>query len=201
MRAFIAAPLQPVMTHRLMQMQQALTTALPSFRAMAWQNLHLTLVFLDDQSPEVLEETAKRMLSVGVGMKPFSAPLAGWQLLGRGQRRRPLCLEVAALPQLLELQRRLSDMTARLGIVSERRRYRPHLTLGRMPPPLPRQELLAPLLGEPPQRLEIDRIALYSSQLLPNGAEHKLLAEAGFNKAKGGNNRKTRTEGGADSNL
>ncbi len=122
MRAFIAAPLQPAMSKRLRRLQEGLSAALPTFKPLDLQNLHLTLFFLGDQSSEVLEETAKLMLSIGAEVESFCAPLGGLQLLGGGPHRRPLCLAVSAAPQLHELQRKLNNMVSQLGIVLERRR-------------------------------------------------------------------------------
>lgn len=179
-RAFVAAPLPTELAAPLQQLQTTLAAQVSGFRPMPLANLHLTLVFLGDQSTQTLEEIAALMLSVGGRTRPFAAPFRDLQLAGRGHHRRPLCLEIAPVAQLIELQRRLSRRIARLGIEPERRRYWPHLSLGRTTPPLLPPEQRQRLLASAPRQIRIERVCLYSSHLQPGGAQHEVLATAEF---------------------
>ncbi len=150
---------------------------LTEFRPLAPENLHLTLLFLGDQRPEKLDEIADIMLSICGQVRPFEISFTGWQLAGRGTRKRPLCLKVTAEPELLELQYKLNCEITRSGVHLTQRQFWPHLTLGRTPP-LPQAEKLEQLWAEVPQKIVSDRVNLYQSRLLPQGAVHTLIQGA-----------------------
>ncbi len=174
-RAFIAAPLSEEILGRLGELQQQLCAQLPEFRPTAGRNLHLTLNFLDRRSPQELEEISRIMLSIGGQTGSIRALSADLQLLGRKGSKRPLCLGLKAPDALFHLQRRLERQIDSLCGSGPHRSYRPHLTLGRLKP-APGSRLPYALTPEPLE-LFFDRIGLYSSRLLPQGAEHRLLTE------------------------
>jgi 2'-5' RNA ligase len=91
----------------------------------------------------------------------------------RPHETRMVWCRFAADPALLELHRRIAGGIA----VTERRRYRPHVTLARVPGSRPAEigaladELMAPASGQP-----VDRVVLYRSHLAPGGATYEPLA-------------------------
>lgn len=75
---------------------------------------------------------------------------------------------------LVDLVQEFRRSSARISDVATRS-FTPHVTLAR----LSRPSKLAPELPKPPNvAVTLDRLALYESILHPEGAEHRLLAEA-----------------------
>ena len=183
MRAFIAVVADASDLDRLAPLQQELLRRVPQFHPQPRDNLHLTLAFLGEQSVATLEETRSLVLSVGGQTAPISTRIQGLQLLGHGQRKRPLCLMLEPVMALIELHRRLNDGLAGLGLETETRRYHPHLTLGRVSPPPPAPTVLADLAPDEPMELHFERLVLFRSRLLPGGAEHSALAEVDLTAA------------------
>lgn len=177
LRSFIALPLHADTITPVSQLQQKLADRYEGFRPAALRNLHLTLFFLGTRSMQELEKITSVMLSVGHDIPAFELILTSLQLIGRNPRKRPLCLDVRAPSELLDLHRSLHGKITGCGIELEKRSYRPHLTLGRINSPWPTRKELN-LLHQQELALKANSICLYSSQLLPQGARHELLCEA-----------------------
>lgn len=143
---------------------------------MPLKNLHLTLVFLGEQSVEVLEEVAQIMLSIRAQAQPLKISFERLCLAGQGSGKRPVCLEVRAETPLLKLQDCLRSEIRGHGVDFKQNRFWPHLTLGRVQSPRASKNIQqCPAIG---RKVMIDRVNLYRSRLLPEGAEHSLLREA-----------------------
>lgn len=172
MRSFIALPLPDSEVSVL----EALQNRLPFGRPVPPENLHLTLVFLDEQSLETLEEIHETLESLRA--PAFALTLAG--LDGYGSQS--LAINADGGPALLELHKRIRSRLHGLGLQLDRRRFRPHVTLARLPAQInaDQQDRLAKfLLREATLKLPdipIRSFALYSSRLRPSGAEHEELS-------------------------
>jgi len=72
---------------------------------------------------------------------------------------------------------------SRLGFEEEKRKFSPHLTLGRVRSPKGKNELVKYLLDEREQifgEIKIDRVILFRSDLKPTGAVYTVLKEFNF---------------------
>lgn len=127
-RAFLAIELDDALRSAL-AVQQFL---LPLPRKEPLENLHLTLVFLGEQPERKLEEVHE---AIGTLKLPaLSFDLAGLGLFG-GEKVRAVWAGVAPNPALMRLQEKLETTVRRAGVVTEHRRFVPHVTLGRFRPP------------------------------------------------------------------
>ncbi len=129
-RAFLGIDLPPALRGAL-QVQQFL---LPLPRKVAPETLHLTLVFLGD-CPEPALEAAHEGFET-LRAQSFVLSLQGLGLFGK-DRPRAAWAGVAASPDLLHLQARADAIARRAGCPVETRKFLPHITLGRFPPPAP----------------------------------------------------------------
>lgn len=186
-RAFIALELPAAVTAELTAWQTRLKKLLPS-RLVRWtrpENSHLTLVFLGDGvQPAQVEEVKSVLDRVATAVPPFSLQLA--QLDAFPKRRRPRVLWLGLDGEVDSLQRlktQLDQQLTPLGWPPEARRYTPHLTLGRVNQPgrfsgagLPWEESGEPLSWP------VTRLALYHSQLTPQGARYTVLHAASLRK-------------------
>lgn len=176
MRSFVALDLPGEVTDALVRLQAGLRAGRP----VPGENLHLTLVFLGDV-PEARAVALNESLAA-IRAGPIEISLSGLDLFGG---RHPSVLFASVRPNAaLE---RLHDKVARAargaGIVLERRRFRPHVTLARFRPGLDRRaqgrlgEFLATHGAVSLPSFTAHGFTLYRSQLRPEGAVHEALAE------------------------
>lgn len=133
MRCFFALSLDWDQARGLIAAAKAYSGELPA--SVVWQpieNLHLTLTFMGEVSPERDVPT----------LLACSEPLSGWSLpevaVGRPmtfpspRRARLVAVELERVAPLMALQARLAEALAEAGFALEKRRYRPHITLARL---------------------------------------------------------------------
>lgn len=129
-RAFLGIDPPPAVRGAL-QVQQFL---LPMPRKVEPETLHLTLVFLGD-CPEPALEAAHDGFDA-LREQRFDLSLQGLGLFGK-DRPRAAWAGLSPSPTLLHLQTKVETIARRAGCPIETRKYLPHITLGRFPPPPP----------------------------------------------------------------
>ncbi|MBS0126141.1 RNA 2',3'-cyclic phosphodiesterase [Thetidibacter halocola] len=171
MRAFIALPLPDSSLPALVPLQRQLRVGRP----VPPENLHLTLVFLDEQSDEALEALHGELLRLRV--PAFPVTLRGLSTMG-GDPPRILAAEADASPPLVALHKAVTGAARRAGLVLPARRFRPHVTLTRLGrgDSTARSPALAGLAGFHHETAPLTAFALYESILRPSGAEYEALA-------------------------
>ncbi|GAA6180184.1 RNA 2',3'-cyclic phosphodiesterase [Shimia sp. NS0008-38b] len=124
MRAFVGIPLIGSEADQLLDVQDRLSVG----RAVPAANLHVTLAFLDDQPVEQLEMLHEELELIR--LPSFEMILKGIDIFGSAKSR-SLGLLVSPDPVLMDLQARVVRGALRVGIKTEKRRFRPHVTLCR----------------------------------------------------------------------
>lgn len=127
-RAFVAIRLPDDM-RALLAVQQFL---MPLPRKVEPSLLHLTLAFLGDVTGEVLEAAHDRFAALR--LPGFAVRLRGFGLFG-GERPRAFWAGVEPNEPLAHLQGKVVQAARQAGCQVEARRFVPHVTLGRFPPP------------------------------------------------------------------
>lgn len=157
----------------------ALTAALGAGRAVARDNLHLTLAFLDDQPPATLTALDDRLRDIAAGS--FEIRIRGLDTFG-ARRPRVVFASVRPCDALLGLRGKVRHAAREAGIALPRERFRPHVTLARFSPSagpgaLDRLGRFLSSHGDfalPPAR--VHAFTLFRSRLTGDGAEHEALA-------------------------
>lgn len=176
MRAFLALPVEGEAADALARRQGHI----PGARAVDPDDFHLTLAFLGDQPEARLFELLPDIADIA-GTR-FTVTLTGPALLG-GKAPRAIALDAARDPVLLSRQARLEHLLRQGGLDLERRRFRPHVTLFRLPrrpdPDTPAhiQRWLTAAASLPPVVFEAAELRLYRSTLTANGPVYDTLAE------------------------
>ncbi|HET7875637.1 MAG TPA: RNA 2',3'-cyclic phosphodiesterase [Methylomirabilota bacterium] len=164
---------------------QALTP--PRQRAVAWvprQNLHLTLKFLGEQSPERLGDARAALEEAAGTTAPFALNLHGTGAFPGLERPRVLWVGVAeGALEARALQSRVEQALGARGFAREARPWHPHLTIGRVFDPRRWQRDAGPALREALARggstahgrLTVSRVSLMRSDLSPSGARYSEL--------------------------
>jgi 2'-5' RNA ligase len=126
-RLFVAIrPPEPV--------RDALLDAMGGIDRARWQDddqLHLTLAFIGDVGGSQTEDLIEALAEVE--STPFEAEVSG---IGHFERKGAPTAVWAGVPlteALARLQRRVERACRRAGLATDRRAYRPHVTLARLP--------------------------------------------------------------------
>jgi RNA 2',3'-cyclic 3'-phosphodiesterase len=159
-----------------------LCEGLPGVRWSDPGQFHLTLRFLGEVEQGTFYEVGEAL--AGVSHPPFELALKG---LGQfPPRGAPHTLwagvddPAGALPTL---RRRIERTLAEVGLEPERRKFTPHVTLGRFKAPPPEERLASYLFRRNlfrTERFPISSFGLYSSQLRPEGSRYTLEADYDF---------------------
>ena len=175
MRSFLSLDLPDACRDPLLRMVGGLRAG----RVVPWENLHVTLSFLDDQPEERLEE-------LHMALEPLRLPapelrFAGIDWFGPGKARMLAAL-LEPMPELVALQAEGERMARRVGMQPERRAFRPHVTLVRFRRHMSEGEAAAlqGFLAAPPVvNVPVTRATSFSLQgstLTDQGARYEALA-------------------------
>ncbi len=162
-----------------------LARGFPDARWSEFDDLHLTLRFIGGVEHSTFYEIGEAL--AGVCLPPFELELCGiGQFPPRG-RLRQLWIGVSANAALDRLRRRIDRRVLEAGLLPERRKFVPHVTLARFRQPPPERQVTSylgrhTLVRLPP--VPVNSFGLYSSILRAEGAEHVLEAEYDFVKGR-----------------
>ncbi len=155
---------------------------LPLPRKVEPGQMHLTLVFLGEVPEPDLQAAHEAFAALKVA--PFSLALQGLGLFG-GDRPRAAWAGVAPpCEALMALQARAERAARQAGLTPEGRRFTPHVTLGRFPPPpfaeTARLERAVATSGFRAGPWEVRDMVLWESRLGPGGSRYDELARYPF---------------------
>lgn len=173
-RAFLALPVPDVLGHVLTIAQHRLRLDNP----VPPENFHVTLAFLDAQPEPVLSELhdqlALRSLPGAV------LRLDGFGVFG-GRAPQNLHARIAPDKGLAALHERVLGACRAVGIIFERRRFVPHVTLARFRPGTIRDSTLAAHLQDhgplTSDAVPAPELVLFRSTLRPGGSIYDPLAQ------------------------
>ncbi len=173
-RAFLAIDL-PAQVRAALAVQQFLV---PLPRKVDPAQMHITLVFLGAVPPDVLEAAHERFAALS--QPRFSLELRGLGLFG-GERPRAFWAGVLPSAALAHLHDRAATAARLAGCQVEARRFVPHVTLGRFPPPARTEAMrlergVIEGAGFNAGPWEVTDFALWQSHLGPKGPRYDELA-------------------------
>ena len=183
MRLFVAVELDDITRDAVHAEQKLAAKQLgraSSLRLIDPQQVHLTLAFLGNVLPPLVEPLTALMTQPITAIAPFRIGVGGLGVFPPRGAPRVLWLGLTAgVTQLHELHREVAARIASLRIPLEERAFRPHLTIGRWRTARPSDR---PRSGrETPARvaeMTVDRVTLFESRLSSQGASHFPLAHA-----------------------
>jgi len=133
-RAFIAIDLDSAVRTAVSAVLAALREQVlaDEVRWVRAEALHMTLRFLGNLGPEQVAPLARQVSAELESIVPFEMLLGAVQLFPSAQRPRVVALEVGPLAPLEALAAAVERGTRAVGFEPEERRFRAHLTLGRL---------------------------------------------------------------------
>lgn len=172
MRLFTAFEPPPAIRQELVRLQKALSS-LPFRRWQSPDTLHLTLHFLGEVDPRLLEPLTERLQEVCRSVSAFRLELGELGAFPSPRRPRTLWVGVGGeRERLLALEAALRPQVAAFGIPLEARPYSPHITLARDPV----APVTIPDLHPRPGIWEASELVLFHSALERRGAIHTPIA-------------------------
>lgn len=132
-------------------------------------NYHVTLAFLGEQEEQTLEQLAENLddhlphAVVPLRVSHFS-PFPE-------SRPKLIAAMISNSSELTELHQQVANSVVASGITVERRRFVPHLTLGRLRHT--RNHFVGAIPTSIDLAFEVDEVVLYESNLTPQGAEYE----------------------------
>jgi 2'-5' RNA ligase len=181
-RCFIAIELDLVTRRALAQVSDHLFEQVGS-RAVRWvkpANIHLTLRFLGDIDSADVGELGDCLDNTASLFSSFELHLANLGCFPNPRKPRVIWIGVGGeVAQLESLQQTLEDRLAEQGWDRDSRRYKPHLTLGRVKDSRRVVEARLPWGKNPATAsIEVARISLVQSDLQPSGAVYTTRHES-----------------------
>ena len=139
--------------------------------------LHLTLKFLGDVEEEHLPGVVDAVAAASAGGSPFAFATGALGAFPSPRNPRVLWLGVEAVDGLYVLHKAVEDQLAAIGMPRDRRRFHPHITLGRVRGRAPEDtgRLLAAMQA-PEGTVPVTEVWVMRSTLNPGGAVHEVIA-------------------------
>ena len=174
-RAFIAIELDDGVRRAAAAAARALREG-PGGDRVRWvraENLHVTLRFLGDIESARVSPLARDLREAVADLRGFQMQLGRVGVFPSARRPRVVVIDVAPREPLEQLAEAVERAVVENGLAPEKRRFRPHLTLGRasgrtLPP------VTAPVTAGG-ESLLVDEIVLFRSELERSGAIHTPL--------------------------
>ena len=181
-RAFVAVELPEDLKGVLAATQQELDLLGARVRWASRETLHLTLKFLGDVERVQLVEVARAVEEVAAGWSPWEVELVGvgW-FPPKGKPRVVWAGVGVGRESVVELAEAVDRALESLGFSRERRRFHPHVTLGRVRSTGDVSALVAALRSGADRQFgafEVDGVTTFESELRPEGPVHTVVATA-----------------------
>lgn len=181
-RAFVAIDSSGGVASRAAALIEKLRAADAKVTWVSPENMHWTLKFLGDVNLTATAEICAVLQEAVTELPAFDVQVAGLNAFPNNERPRTIWLGVSEGEEIMaELAETIDRRLAALGYKPEGRRFRPHLTIGRVRGVQnidALSELLiakADFIGGP---MEIDEVTLYTSYLERQGPRHEALCRA-----------------------
>ena len=176
MRVFIAINVPEFVDDALAELQSVLRVGKP----VRTERFHLTLVFLDEQPDELIEEAHHSLQHFH--LPKFEVRLTGLDTFG-GRELKILFAVIEKNEALDFLQEKIIGALRNAGVHLDRKRFRPHVTIARFVRRLSRadrdrlRDFMSGYADFGPVTFMVDSFSLYRSTLSHKGAIHDELAQ------------------------
>ena len=135
-RAFICIEIPQSIKERINRLQESLRQIDAQISWTKPSNIHLTLKFLGGVEATRIERVKKALERSANGIGPFEVEVSGSGCFPSARSPRVLWVGFSNVPELLQhLYSNIEDELAREGFEREKRKFSPHLTIGRIRAP------------------------------------------------------------------
>ncbi|MFQ5835573.1 MAG: RNA 2',3'-cyclic phosphodiesterase [bacterium] len=179
MRVFIAVELAESIRTRIVQIQSKLRGTEDKIKWVDPSLIHLTLKFLGEIKKEKLGAVIKVTQKIAQKFSPFSMGAKGVGAFPSFSSPRVIWLGVGSGSTTLQkLAGELENHLAKNGFSEEKKKWTPHLTLGRVKSLIEQRKLSGLILREKEVvagKMEVKEISVIESRLTPSGPIYTVL--------------------------
>ncbi len=185
-RTFIAIELPVFIKTAIAGIQEKLKRKISGIRWTVPDNIHLTLAFLGDASPEDVVRICEALSGAVTTVAPFFLSARGLGAFPGLSRPRVIWTGIGGETRCLDvLSRELNDHLEAAGFPVEKRRFTGHLTLGRAKQNVDAMRLMdcvKEMKNFETRPFAVNEAVLMKSDLSPAGPAYSVLFKAGFRK-------------------
>ncbi len=177
-RAFIAIDIGPL--DSLVKFEQEILDTGAEVKLVEPENIHVTLKFLGDTSEELVPEINNIISDASKDIQPFKLQLKDAGAFPNLNYLKVLWVGIEDPGPVPELARNLDNELKKLGFKSEKRGFKPHITLGRVKTRKRKDELKKLLINNKGRQfgeLEVTNIRLKKSVLGSTGPTYYTIGE------------------------
>ncbi len=147
--------------------------------------LHLTLKFLGDVEEDVVQDVIEAVGAAAREVPPFSFASRSLGAFPSPRRARVVWVGAEPIQELWDIAAAVERELKPLGFPRERRRFSPHITIGRIRDPRGGGDIEDVLdgLAAPEEIVEVREVRVMRSTLAPGGAIHELIAAVPLGEA------------------
>jgi len=145
--------------------------------------LHITLFFLGDTDEELIPVIAERLQQLSHDFSPFDLEFREVGLFRNIRDPRVIWIGTKENQTIMMLKSGIDNELSKLGFKTEKREFRPHLTVGRIKwirNISALEEVVKSYKNHEVQRSRINSVIFYESILKPAGPEYIPLSEVPF---------------------
>jgi RNA 2',3'-cyclic 3'-phosphodiesterase len=183
LRVFVAVELDRSIRARAVELIERLRGAPADVKWVEPHNLHLTMKFLGEVHEREIIHVCRAVQHGAALVNPFELEVCGAGAFPNAARPRTVWLGAAAgAKQMIALHDGVEAALAELGYRREHRQFQTHLTIGRVRGVGPGIAELGKLLQQhaefPAGRMTVSKIAVFSSELTPDGPIYETVSTA-----------------------
>ncbi len=180
-RTFIAIKLTPEILSNISKLQEELKKTSAQVKWVKPENIHLTLKFLGHITPEELEKVKIVTRETMEPFAPFEISVSGLGAFPKIKYPRVIWVGIdKGKEELKRIAFNIEENLAKIGFDREKRKFSPHLTLGRMKSLNGRERLTEILTKNRVTNLGnmgVAKISIVKSELRPQGPVYTTLEE------------------------
>ncbi len=184
-RTFVAIELPPEVVDKLLHLQESLRGCGARVRWARPDGMHLTVKFLGDVEFEKAGEISAVLKEAVADIEPFRVNVrgAGTFPKGGGAPRVVWAGVEGGEESLQKIYKRLNERLSRFGVRYEKRRFSPHITVGRVKSPAGAGRLVQLVRDQADKvfgEVEIEELVFFMSELTGEGPVYTVLARIPF---------------------
>lgn len=183
-RSFLALPLPKTLREYLSRIADPFKNDKDVINWVKSANIHITLNFLGDADPELIEEQSKGMQSVVNSHPPIKLGTLDTGIFPHANDPRVLWVGTAPYDNTLAtFKKNMDDHLKQIGYQLDKRKFQPHITIGRVKSISRKSTFVHDFLSKEVNEIafEIDEVKWLKSTLTPAGAIYEELNSFKFN--------------------
>jgi len=180
-RCFLAVRISTDVRRRAEKLIKKLSAAEADVKWVESENLHITTNFLGDVTSQDVVDISRKTIEIAAGHAAFELEMLGTGAFPNVESPRTLWVGArGGAQQLIDLQEDLTENLASIGFPPDsRKKYHPHLTLGRLKRFSQKIESLKVLLTEnaelPMGECHVKEVCIFASKLDRTGPKYTLI--------------------------